>query len=150
METKSKISKIPKLLIIGYDHHYLKSMKRTMSQFVCKVEILNFVKNVEILQDNEFEKTFKRIKDTVEKDKYDKIVFDITNLSLQDYTKTKKVISYLESTGKDLLLIANGDLYKFRDIFGQACVNKAMAKQNIVFSGTDYTIRERIKQILSF
>lgn len=145
-----KAKGIPNLLIIGYEHNYLKTMKRTMTQLCCHVDILKFVKNVEVLSDEEFEKTFKRIKDTIKKGQYDKIVFDITNLCLRDYTKTKKVISYLESTGKNVLLLSSGDLYKFRDIFGQSYMDKAMTKHNIIYSGSDSTIVQRIRQILAF
>lgn len=151
---KSKIR--PKVLFIGYKYNYPETIKNTLekSNFDCEYLLLD--QNIELYSpkvrttNNDSAPIFKMITDRVDKDNYDNIVVDVPNLGVMtnDYTNTKRLLSYLKSKNKKMIILNAGTKTKFDTIFGTEYDDIVISERYLTQCGHHKSIRTKIRSIL--
>lgn len=146
----------PKVLFIGYKFNYPDTIRDTLQRANFDCDSLVFEQNIELynpkarLVDNKPDHIFEMITDKVETGKYDNYVLDIPNLAIMsnDYTNTKKLLSYLKSKNKKMIILNPGTITKFNMIFGNDYDNMIMDEKSIIRCGTHEIIKKQISNIL--
>lgn len=135
-----------RMLFIGYDHSHFITIKNTLSQF-SKCDGINLPKNLELYNEYEYDNIFESIIKTA--NEYNKIIIDITNVYLlRDKYNTKKIIDYLLSKDKKVLLLINRYTDVFLKIFGEEYKNNIIERSYLIYNGFDQSIINHIKKIL--
>lgn len=142
-----------KIFVIAYKHNYTGTIMNTFSNLNFKCKYIELEKNIELYEDNSsydtFNNIFRKIKVELENYKTDKVVLNITNLDLKKYPHTMQLIEYLEHQNKKIIYIINGNLNKFKDIFGKEREKAAIHRDYVIYCGNDYITRTQIQNILN-
>lgn len=134
------------MFFIGYKNAHFLTIKNTLSQF-CRCDSIDLVKNIELYDESEYEELYNSIIDKA-KD-YNKIIIDITNVYLlRGKYKTKKLIDYLISQDKKVLLLIDRYMDVFLQLYGEEYKDNIINRDYILYSGHDQSIVNRIKQVL--
>lgn len=134
------------MFFIGYKNAHFLTIKNTLSQF-SRCDSIDLVKNIELYDESEYEELYNSIIDKA-KD-YNKIIIDITNVYLlRGKYKTKKLIDYLLSQDKKVLLLIDRYMDVFLQLYGEEYKDNIINRDYILYSGHDQSIVNRIKQVL--
>lgn len=144
-------SKQNEVLFIGYNYNYPNTIRHTLKEVNRNSDVILLDKNIELYitsELQEFNQLFKNIKSKIVKGKYKYLVFDVPNLNLNsDYSKTKKILEYLHTKGK-LMIIINGPKHNFERIFGNLYSSNIIQKHYIVDCGNHSCTKDLIHSIL--
>lgn len=152
----SKNKSRPKVLFIGYKFNYPDTIKDSIQRANFDCDTLILEQNIELynpkarLVDNKPDHIFEMITDKVEMNRYDNYVLDIPNLALtyNDYTNTKKLLSYLKSKNKKMIILNGGSFTKFSRIFGDDYDHMLMDEKYLIRCGKHELIKTQISNIL--
>lgn len=134
------------MLFIGYENNYVSTIKNTLSQF-SKCDSIELKKNLELYEEKEYDKVYKSLINKA--DDYSKIIIDITNVYLlRGKEKTKKLVDYLLSKDKKVLLLVDRYTTAFLEIFGEEYKDNIIDRRHVLYTGFDQSIVNHMKRIL--
>lgn len=146
-----------KVLFIGYKYNYPNTIKTIVQicNFDCETFLLS--QNIELynprvrLVDNNCDTIFKSIMGTVENGNYDNYIVNVPNLNLiaDDYTNTKKLLSYLKSKNKKMIILHSNSKNRFNKIFGTTYDDIIMEENYFIKYGRCEVVKNKIKDMLS-
>lgn len=137
-----------KIFIIGYKNNYMRTIKSALSKFNTNCTGIELKHNLELYIDD-YEEIYEYITGLIEKFNYDRVVLDITNLYIKsDYENTKRILEYLYSNNKKILILVDGDMSKFRKIFGEKYDDYVIDRKLVIYSGSSKTVTNRIIEVL--
>lgn len=145
-DVKDMTDKSKTMLFIGYENNYVSTIKNTLSQF-SKCDNIELKKNLELYDEDEYSKIYKSL---INKSKdYNKIIIDISNVYLlRGKEHTKKLVDYLLSKDKKVLLLINRYTHVFLEIFGQEYKDNIIDRKYVLYNGHDQSIVNKMKSIL--
>lgn len=134
----TQTSKSNNALVIGYENNSINSIKNIVLKFNTNCDCFEMPKNIELYTDKTYGLLYDSFIVKCKNKKYNKFIFDITNLYLPtDYSKTKKFIDYIESTNSKILFLidhADTSYDKFIDIFGNKYMNCVIDKTKYLYA----------------
>ena len=147
----NKVTKKSRVLFIGYNFSYPKTIKDTLknSNLVCST--LFFDKNIELYLSktkyDQFDPIFNKIKNRVIVGNYTNFVLDIPNLGLHSsYENTMNVIKYLLDKGK-LMILSDGDPYYFIKKFGEDYSNMVIDRKYMINCSNHPYVKQTINTV---
>lgn len=139
-----------KTLVIGCDSADIFSIKTIAAKFDTSCSSFELVKNIELYNNADYEATFASLENKINKNKYNKFIFDITTVYLPtDYEFTKRIIKLLEEHGDVLILIDRFDSarIRFNNIFGKEYDDRVLDKERFINADLNLSLY-RIQKIL--
>lgn len=119
-------------LVLAYDSESF-NIKNIILKFNTNCDCFDISKNIELYNDEEYDKLYKRLVNKCNKTKYNKFIIDMPNLYMsKDYNKTKQILDFAKSNDMRLLILLDRSDYckeRFNKIFGNDYDNCIIDKE---------------------